>query len=126
MRRLIVLFTLFYNTFFFAQEGAKVADNIAKKKDFFKIQMDGLPVIKHSFDFSIQKDNIAQLSVYNSFSQRNDVYYSQNGNYYPMSPRILPENNLMGTKKDSFNPYGTTNLGSAVVMGLITMLFEKQ
>nr|WP_315145484.1 hypothetical protein [uncultured Flavobacterium sp.] len=126
MHRLILVFTLFYSTFFFAQVGVTVAGNIAKKKDYFKIHFGDLPIIKHTFDFNAKKDNVSQLSVYNPISKFNDVYYSKNGNYYPLSPRIVLENNLMGTKKDSFNPYGATNLGSAIVMGLITVLFEKQ
>lgn len=125
MRRLILVITLFYSTFFLAQNEVSIADTVVVKRNYFKLQVDDFPVIKHSLDFGILKDNIAQLSVYNSFSQRNDVYFLQHGNYYRMSPKIVAENNLMGIKKDSFNPYGVSNLGSAVVMGVISVLFDK-
>ncbi|QBN18266.1 hypothetical protein [Flavobacterium nackdongense] len=126
MNRLIIVVALFYSTFFFAQDRLSVVDTMAIRKNYFKVYFDNLPVVKYTFDFSAKKDNVPQLSIYNFNSRSNDVYFLQSGTCIIMSPRINLENNWIGSRKDSFNPYGTTNIGSAVVMGLITMLFEKQ
>jgi hypothetical protein len=125
MNRLILVFALIYSTFFFAQKAVTLADTLALKKDYFKIHFDNLPVIQYTFDFNAKKDLASQLIVYNSNSRINDVYFLHNGNYISMTPRINLENNWIGSRKDSFNPYGTTNLGSAVVLGLINVLIEK-
>lgn len=125
MNRLIFALVLFYGTFFFAQNKVSLADTIQVKKNYFKIHCDDMSLIKNTFDFRSIGVNRTQLSVYNSFTKYNDVYFLQNDNYYYSNPRLLLENNWRSSKIDSFNPYGAPNLGSAIVLGLITVLFEK-
>ncbi len=125
MNKLILALALLCSNFFFAQNKTSFADTIQVKKEYFKINLNDLPVIQNTIDFKSVNAYTTQFSIYNTYSTYNDVYFLQNGNYYRSNSNLVLENNLRGSKIDSFNPFGATDLGTAVVFGFINFLLDK-
>ena len=124
-RILITASLLFYSFFFFGQNQSPSISIFHVKNDYFKRDLNDF--LKPMFSFDTKLINTSnQLSVYNSFSKNNDNYILQQGEYYVLSPKFLLENNWRGNKIDSFNPYGAPNIGSALVLGFISVLFDKK
>jgi hypothetical protein len=67
------------------------------------------------------------LNVYNPASGLNDSFYLKNQEAKYSKSFYIPENrmNFSGTKIDSFNPYGTNNIGAALALGVIDLLLNK-
>ena len=65
------------------------------------------------------------FSIYNSTTQLNDRYHITRDTMYYQKSVFIPENQLFQTKFDSFNPNGTTNMGSALIIGVMNTLFGK-
>jgi hypothetical protein len=67
------------------------------------------------------------LNVYNPSSGLNDNFYIKNNEAKYSKSFYIPENrmNFSGAKIDSFNPYGTNNIGAAVALGVIDLLLNK-
>lgn len=127
MNRFILAIALSYSTFFFAQNKTLPTDAIQVSKDNFSNHLDDLPVIKNTIDLkSVTAANSSQFFVYNTNSKYNDIYLLHNGNYYLSNATLLLENHWRGTKIDSFNPYGTNDLGSAVALGFVNLLLDKK
>ena len=123
MKGFLLVIALFYSTFFFGQNRILFTDIIQVEKDYFKIQFDDSLVIKNNFNSINYKGT--QLLVYNSFSKHTDVYFLQNGDYHRSNPKLFLENNFRSSKIDSFNPYGSPNIGSAIVLGVINVFIDK-
>ncbi len=127
MIKILVTVSLLLNSyFFFGQNQSPTVSTIQVKNDYFKLVLNDLPKPIWSFDSKLINTTNNQLSVYNSFSKNNDNYILQQGCYYSLSPKFLLENNWRGNKVDSFNPYGAPNIRSAIVLGFITVLFDKK
>ena len=124
-RILITASLLFYSFFFFGQNQSSLVNTFQVNNDHFKMVLNDFPKPMFSFDTKLINTS-NQLSVYNSFSKNNDNYILQQGEYYVLSPKFLLENNWRGNKIDSFNPYGAPNIGSALVLGFISVLFDKK
>lgn len=67
------------------------------------------------------------LNVYNPSSGLNDSFYLKNQEAKYSKSFYIPENrmNFSGTKIDSFNPYGTNNIGAALALGVIDLILNK-
>lgn len=67
------------------------------------------------------------LNVYNPASGLNDTFYLKNQKAKYSKSFYIPENrmNFSGTKIDSFNPYGTNNIGAALALGVIDLILNK-
>ena len=64
------------------------------------------------------------LEVYNPTTQLNDTFIGVNDTYYMTNVKSFPYYGFDGVKADSFNPYGTTDMGGALVSGLINFLIS--
>jgi hypothetical protein len=76
----------------------------------------------------INKKNFASgyaLEVYNPITQLNDTYVKGNATYYMSNIKSFPNYGFEGIKADSFNPYGTTDIGGTIVSGLINLLISS-
>lgn len=65
------------------------------------------------------------LTVYNPTTQMNDHYVNVSNQYYLSNYKSFPIYNFDGTKIDSFNPNGVSDLGSAIASGILNLFFEK-
>ncbi|MEM0576398.1 hypothetical protein [Flavobacterium polysaccharolyticum] len=67
------------------------------------------------------------LNIYNPTSGLNDTFYLKNQESKYSKSFYIPQNALYasGTKIDSFNPYGTNNIGAALALGVIDLLLNK-
>lgn len=65
------------------------------------------------------------LAVYNPMTQMNDLYVNVSDQYYLSNTKSFPIYNFDGTKIDSFNPNGVSDLGSGIVSGILNLFFEK-
>ena len=67
------------------------------------------------------------LNVYNPASGLNDTFYLKNQEAKYSKSFYIPQNVMYprGTKIDSFNPYGTNNIGAALALGVIDLLLNK-
>ncbi|OAZ04785.1 hypothetical protein [Flavobacterium succinicans] len=67
------------------------------------------------------------LNIYNPASGLNDTFYLKNQEAKYSKSFYIAQNALhaRGTKIDSFNPYGTNNIGAALALGVIDLLLNK-
>ena len=65
------------------------------------------------------------LAVYNPMTQMNDHYVNVGERYYLSNTKSFPIYNFDGTKIDSFNPNGSSDLGSGIVSGLLNLFIDK-
>lgn len=65
------------------------------------------------------------LSVYNPTTQLNDNYVKVSNAYHITNYKSFTSYNFNGMKKDSFNPNGVSDMGSALGIGFLNLLFEK-
>lgn len=67
------------------------------------------------------------LNVYNPASGMNDTFYLKNQEAKYSKSFYIPQNAMYptGAKIDSFNPYGTNNIGAALALGVIDLLLNK-
>jgi len=65
------------------------------------------------------------LEVYNPTTQLNDNYVRVNNTYYMSNIKSFPNYGFNGIKADSFNPYGTTDIGGTIISGLINLLISS-
>ena len=126
MSQIFVLISVLFSSSFFGQNQIPTANTLPVKNDYFRMDLNDLPKPTLSFDSRLVNTTNNQLSVYNSFSKNNDNYILQQGEYYALSPKLVLDNNWRGNKVDSFNPYGAPTIGSALVLGFITVLFDKK
>ncbi|WP_162126603.1 hypothetical protein [Flavobacterium phycosphaerae] len=64
------------------------------------------------------------LEVYNPTTQLNDTFVKVNDTYYMSNIKSFPNYGFDGIKMDSFNPYGTSDIGGTIVSGLINLLLS--
>jgi len=69
------------------------------------------------------KNNLL-LSYYNKTSQLNDVYLLNNEHSIYFKSIPIFENKFRGHKIDAFNPYGTSNIGSSIIVGLLNTVIK--
>lgn len=65
------------------------------------------------------------FTVYNPMTQMNDHYVNVSNQYYLSNTKSFPIYNFDGTKIDSFNPNGVSDLGSGIVSGILNLFFGK-
>jgi hypothetical protein len=65
------------------------------------------------------------FTVYNPMTQMNDHYVKVSNSYYLSNTKSFPIYNFDGTKIDSFNPNGASDLGSSIASGLLNLLIGK-
>jgi hypothetical protein len=67
------------------------------------------------------------LNVYNPASGLNDTFYLKNQEAKYSKSFYIPQNVMYprGAKIDSFNPYGTNNIGAALALGVIDLILNK-
>jgi hypothetical protein len=68
-------------------------------------------------------DDFNLFSIYNQNTKLNDYFNLSKDSIYFVKSINLNAN--LYTKKDSFNPSGTSNLGAGIIMGSINMLFKN-
>ena len=64
------------------------------------------------------------LEIYNPTTQLNDNYVRVHDTYYMSNLKSFPNYGFDGIKMDSFNPYGSSDIGGTVVSGLINLLLS--
>ena len=68
--------------------------------------------------------NTTVFSSYNHSTNLNDMYTVINGNYVHTKSVALAKNTFRHNKIDSFNPYGSTSIGSALVFGVLGAIIK--
>jgi hypothetical protein len=112
----------------FSQNPISFGNNKIPKSKF---QSGFLSVNVSPFSFKpnfINQKNFASgyvLEVYNPTTQLNDTYVRVTNEYYISNIKSYPNYGFDGIKMDSFNPYGTTDIGGTVVSGLINLLISS-
>lgn len=66
-----------------------------------------------------------EFTVFNKTTQLNDFYYVQKDTFYYQKSVFIPENSIYQPKFDSFNPSGASDVGSAVLVGIINTVLGK-
>ncbi len=86
----------------------------------------GIHFTHPNFNFKTQTKPYL-LNIYNPASGLNDSFYLKNQEAKYSKSLYIPQNAVFAraTKIDSFNPYGTNNIGAAVALGVIDLLFNK-
>jgi hypothetical protein len=126
MKKSIVFGLLLFPFFIFAQDGlnffvAKPKLNTASVINSTSFQFKGQKFILSPLKFIPE----AEFTVYNKTTQLNDFYYVKKDTFYYQKSAFIPENHMFQPKLDSFNPSGASDLGSAVIIGIINTVFGK-
>jgi len=69
-------------------------------------------------------DGINSFSRFNPVTGLNDTYIRYQEKYEYTSSSILLENQLRISKIDSFNPNGATDIKSALLTGVLNLIFD--
>ncbi|MFK7833734.1 MAG: hypothetical protein AB8B52_10690 [Winogradskyella sp.] len=121
-KTIIFLTLLVFSTSIYAQS----KDSLLTKTNFFKSFNLDLNTNDYTLDFKnidFSKNNLL-FSSYNETTKLNDIYLLNNDSFIYSKSSLIFENNFRGNKIDSFNPYGTSNLGSALIFGLVSSFLK--
>jgi|AntRauMFilla1563_2_1112583.scaffolds.fasta_scaffold01362_7 hypothetical protein len=114
MKKLIYLL-VFGCSFGFAQNvKVKFSNNVSSKKTLFKnlnLKFEPIEFVKNS--------NVA-FYQYNQTTGNTDKFITIGNEFY-----LSNRSNFYFDKRDSFNPNGATNLGTALGFGLLNLLIQK-
>ncbi len=94
----------------------KIDVNLNSNKHFFTL---------NQLNFYTKND----FSIYNRTTMMNDNYSIYNGQFEYKNSILIPENMVFNSKIDSFNPSGTDEFGSALLMGVLNLaeqLFQSK
>ncbi|MFD2908799.1 hypothetical protein ACFSX9_08620 [Flavobacterium ardleyense] len=71
-------------------------------------------------------NNNYSFSSYNSATRINSNYTKVGDNYFLSNTKTFSTINIMDLNRiDSFNPYGSTNIGAALIMGTLNLILQK-
>ncbi len=82
---------------------------------------------KNKYSFTFNQLNFYtknDFSIYNRTTMMNDNYSVYNGKFEYKSSILIPQNMVFNSKIDSFNPNGTDDFGSALLMGVLNLAGE--
>jgi len=122
IKTLIFLSLLSFSTSIYAQS----KDSLLTKTNLFKNFNFDINANNYTLDFkniNFSKNNLI-FSSYNEATKLNDVYLLGNDSFIYSKSNLIFENNFRGNKIDSYNPYGTDNIGSALIFGLIGSILK--
>ncbi|WP_179317913.1 hypothetical protein [Winogradskyella undariae] len=122
IKTLIFLTLLILSTSIYAQS----KDSLLTKTNLFKsfnfdLKNNDYTINFKNIDFS--KNNLL-FSSYNESTKLNDIYLLNNDSYIYNKSSLIFENNFRGNKIDSFNLYGASNIGSALIFGLVGSILK--
>jgi hypothetical protein len=118
MKKYFMILSLLSTVCLFAQ--IKV-DTIQPIQQPIKIDMN-LNTTKHFFTFNqLNFYTNNDFSIYNRTTMMNDNYSVYNGQYEYKNSILIPQNMVFNSKIDSFNPSGTDEFGSALLMGFLNL-----
>ena len=96
---------------------SQTCDPLKKVPNPFSFHPKATNQFQPNFDFKFKPETTTLFSVYNRDTKLNDTYYfSKEAAVYTKS---LNNNNGTFSQKDSFNPYGASNIGLGVLMGTL-------
>tara|TARA_R110002050_G_scaffold129304_2_gene250834 strand:+ start:2049 stop:2426 length:378 start_codon:yes stop_codon:yes gene_type:complete len=122
IKTLIFLTLLVFSTSIYAQSKDSLLTETNLLKSFnFNFKTNNYAIDFKNIDFS--KNNLL-FSSYNETSKLNDIYLLNNDSLIYSKSSLIFENNFRGNKIDSFNPYGTSNISSALIFGLIGYIIK--
>lgn len=127
MKQLFYLSLLFFSAVGFAQQPMSLV--LGKTNGSFSTNALSFSPRDVSFSLNLSDSKSYAdkywLTVYNPMTQINDQYVNVGSQYYLCNTKSFTTFNFDGTRIDSFNPNGSSDLGSGIVSGLINLLFEK-
>lgn len=126
MKKSIVLGLLLFPLFIFGQNKLNVFSQhviqnpvIVTNPSFFKLK-------NYAFQLSsVKVVPETEFTIYNKTTQLNDFYYAKRDTFHYQKSVFIPQNHLFQPKIDSFNPSGASDLGSAIVIGLLNTFIGK-
>lgn len=116
--------TVLYLLLFVCAFGYSQNDTIPSNLKMYKIedQTTFKPFVwKSSF---VNKDYY--FTNYNSVTGINNHYTKVGDNYFLSNTKTFSTINILDLNRiDSYNPYGTTNFGAAIIMGTLNLILKK-
>ena len=88
---------------------------------FYQLPIQQTPTVDFRVAFSSQTP--FHFSKYNQATGLNDNYMSYQGNFSFSKSIAIANNPHRGAPIDSFNPYGSTHFGSAILQGVLNSIF---
>ena len=126
MKKYFIILLLLSNVCLFAQ---MKTDTIQPILQPIKIDIN-LNTNKHFFTFNqLNFYTKNDFSVFNRTTMMNDNFSVYKGHYEFKNSVFIPENMVFNSKIDSFNPSGTDEFGSALLMGVLNLaeqLFQSK
>lgn len=122
-RKTEIFITLFL---FSISINAQSTDSFLPKNDLLINSNLNLDSNNYSFDFkniNFQKSKF-KFSSYNKTTKLNDNYLIINDYYIYNKSTMIFENNFRGHKIGSFNPYGASNISTALIFGIVGSILK--
>lgn len=119
MKKVAIIVFLFIGFSGFSQNLVK-NDSIVFKKPTFQFLNIQPKFSFNRLDFYNQYD----LSIYNPTTGFNDNFMLYNGKAEYKNSLMIDQNLMFNNKIDSFNPNGSTEMGSALISGGLNMLLD--
>lgn len=128
MRNIFCSIVLLLSFVSYSQNPISFGNNKIKKSKFQSgLSVTTISPFSLNFNYTNTKSFVSgyALEVYNPTTQLNDTFIRVNDTYYPSNIKSFPYYGFDGIKADSFNPYGTSDMGGALVSGLINLLISS-
>lgn len=116
--------TIFYLLFFACAFGHSQNDTLHSNLKMYKFddETNFKPFVwKSSFN-----NNFYNFNSYNGITRINNRYIKVGENYFLSNRKTFSTINIFDLNRiDSYNPYGTTNFGAAIIMGTLNFILQK-
>ena len=116
--------TVLFILFFVCAFGFSQNDTLHSNLKSYKIndQTTFKPFVwKSSFN-----NNFYNFNSYNVITGINNKYVKVGENYFLSNTKTFSTINILDLNRiDSYNPYGTTNFGAAIIMGTLNFILQK-
>jgi len=114
MKYAILLFAIVFHVSSYSQANDSLSYRKATVFTNYK-RIDSLFKSRQNFSFKLKASDFSYITIYNQSTQSDDIYYLSK--YSADYSKSVYTNNNQFVRKDSFNPYGTSNVGLGTIMG---------
>lgn len=116
--------TVFYFLFFVCAFGYSQNDTLPSNLKMYKIEVQ-TPFKPFVWKSTFANNNYS-FSSYNAITGINNRYTKVGENYFLSNTKTFSTINISDLNRiDSYNPYGTTNFGAAIIMGTLNFILQN-
>lgn len=125
MKKLIALVPFAFIVFSLSTNGQSI-DSLGTSKSIFKKFSLNLKKAKNPLanNLLILPQKSTSFSIYNAATGQNDFYFLNENEYSYSESKTLFENSFRGQKINSLNPYGSSNIETTLLLGVVNYFLK--